>query len=152
MDQAAGAKCPHNNYEEDMIQSIHNMSILAATKLVIMQHAVPKSPKVSISAHGIWISYLLDSGSEVMLLRESYFEQHLLSEIKSVTSKKAITHKLFNLTAANDGWLPIKMYAELDITFLGLKGSNFDVLIFKDPYQVLDKKHQSKLPGIIGWI
>ena len=28
---------------------------------------------------------------------------------------------------------------------------NVDVLIVEDPSQVLEKKHQLKLPGIVGW-
>ena len=51
----------------------------------------------------------------------------------------------------NDGHLPDKMYTELDITFLGLKVPNVGMLFVEDPSQVLDKKHQSKLPGIVGW-
>ena len=82
-----------------------------------MQCAVAKSPKVSISAYGIQIPSLLDSGSEVMLLRQSYCEQHLLPKIKLVMNEKADAHKLFNLTVTNDRHLPIKMYSKLDITF-----------------------------------
>ena len=102
---------------EDLIWLIHNASILAATKLEIMQHAVAKRPKVSSSAYGILIPSLLDSGSEVMLLRQSSFDQHLLSKIKVAMSKKANTHKLFNLTVTNDEQPLIKMYTKLDITF-----------------------------------
>ena len=55
---------PHKfTYEEELIWSIHNASISARTKLEIMQHAVAKSPKVSISTHGIQIPSMLDSGS-----------------------------------------------------------------------------------------
>ena len=43
------------------------------------------------------------------------------------------------------------MYMELDINFLGLKVPNVGILIVEDPSQVLDKKRQSKLPGIVGW-
>ena len=43
------------------------------------------------------------------------------------------------------------MYTELDINFLGLKVPNVGVLIINDPSKVLDKKHQTKLPGIVGW-
>ena len=100
-----------------MIQLIHNVSILATTKLEIIQHAVAKSSKVSISAYGIQIPSLLDLDSEVMLLRQSYFNQHLLPKIKVVTSEKAKAYQLFNLTVTNDGQLPVKMNTELDITF-----------------------------------
>ena len=143
---------PHKySYEVDLIQSIHNASISSATKLEIMQCAVAKSPKLSISACGIQIPSLLDSGSKVTLLRQCYFDQHLLPKIKSATSEKADTHKLFNLTVINDGQLPVKMYTELDIMFLGLKVPNVGMLVVEDPSQVLDKKHQSKLPCIVGW-
>ena len=47
--------------------------------------------------------------------------------------------------------MPIKMYTELDLTFLGLKVPKVGVLITEEPNQVLDKKHQTRLPGIIGW-
>ena len=116
-----------------------------------MQHAVARSPKVCISAHGIQIPSLLDLGSDVMLLRQSYFEKHLLPKIQVVTGEKDNAHQLFHLTVTNDGQLPVKMYTELDINFLGLKVPNVGILILEDPSQVLDKKHQSKLPGIVGW-
>ena len=109
-----------------------------------------KNPMVSICTHEIQIPSLFDSGSEVMLLRQSYFEQYLLSKIKLAMSKKTDTHELFNLTVANDRHLPNKMYTKLDITFLGLKVPNIGMLIIEDQSQVLDEKHQSKLPGIVG--
>ena len=134
-----------------MIRSIHSTSILAVTKLEIMQCAFAKSPKVCIKALGIQIPSLLDLGSEVTLLRQTYFEKHLLPKIQVATSEKANAHQLFHLTVANDGQLPVKMYMELDINFLGLKVPKVGILIVEDPSQVLDKKHQSKLPGIVGW-
>ena len=67
------------------------------------------------------------------------------------TNKKAEAHQLFHLTVANGGQLPVKLYTELDIMFLGLKVLNVGILVVEDPSQVLDKTHQSKLPGIVGW-
>ena len=52
---------------------------------------------------------------------------------------------------ANDRQLPTKKYVELDINFLGLKVLNVGFLILEEPNRVLDKKHQTKLPDIIGW-
>ena len=66
-------------------------------------------------------------------------------------SEKDDAHILLNLWVANDGKLPIKMYTKLNITFLGLKVLNIGMLIIDNQSQVLDKKHQSKLPGIVGW-
>ena len=46
----------------------------------------------------------------------------------------------------------MKKYIKLDVNFLGLKVLNAGFLIIDEPNIVLDKKkHQIKLPGIIGW-
>ena len=92
-----------------------------------------------ISAHGIQIPSLLDSGSDVMLLRQFYFEKHLLPKVQVATSEKAKAHQLFHLMVTNDGQLPVKMYTKLDINFLGIKVPNVGVLIIDDRSQVLDK-------------
>ena len=117
-----------------------------------MQDVVAKCPKVCISTHGIQIPSLLDSGSEMILLWQSYFNnRYILPKIKPVSGQKADAHTLVKLTVANDGLMPIKKYTELDLTFWGLKVLNVDVVIAEDPNQVLDEKHQTKLPGIVGW-
>ena len=99
----------HTNEEKSLIFQLRNASILAETKMEIMQHAVAKCPKVCVSAHGIKIPSLLDSSSEITLLRQLYFDQHILPKIKPTTDEKADTHSLFKLTVANDGQMPIKM-------------------------------------------
>ena len=133
------------------MMQLRNASILAETKMEIMQCAVAKCPKVSISAHGIQIPSLLYSSSEVTLLQQLYFDQHNLPKIKLATGEKANAHCLFKLTVANDGQMLIKMYTELDLTFLGLTVPKVGILIAEEPNQVLDKKHQTRLLGIIGW-
>ena len=65
------------------------------------------------------MSSLLDSGSEVSLIPQSYITEHLLPRIETSTGEKADAHVLFNLTVANDGQLPVKTYIELDINFGG---------------------------------
>ena len=60
--------------------------------------------------------------------------------------EKANVHSLFRLTVANDRLMSIKMYTELDLTFLGLKV----MLITEELNQVIVREHQTKLPGIVG--
>ena len=93
----------------------------------------------------------MDSDSEVTLLWQSYFDQHILPKFNLATGEKANAHCLFKLTVANDGQMLLKMYTELALTFLGLRMLKVGVLIAEEPNQVLDKKHQTRLPGIIGW-
>ena len=94
---------------------------------------------------------LFDSGSEVTLLWQSYCDKHILPKIKLATVEKADTHSLFRLTVTNDQQMLIKMYIKLDLTFWGIKVLNVGMLIAEEPNQVLDKEHQTKLPGFVGW-
>ena len=135
----------------NVLRSISSQGISAQDKIEIMQQAVAKCPKVSISSMGVQIPSLLDSGSEVSLIHYSHFKEHLLPKAEDPMGEKSDAHILFSLTAANDGQLPMKKYIELDVNFWGLKVLNVGFLIIHEPNRVLDKKHQSKLPGIIGW-
>ena len=65
------------------------------------------------------ISSLLDSGSQVTLICQSFFEQEILPHIKAADGEKANAHQLFQLTAVNNGKLPVSMYVKLDLDFFG---------------------------------
>ena len=84
----------HTNGKKRLIFQLRNTSTLAETKMEIMQCAVAKFPKVCISAHGFQIPSLLDSGSKVTLLQQSYFDQHILPKIKPATGEKANVHSV----------------------------------------------------------
>ena len=93
---------------DNVLRSISSQGILAKDKVEIMQQAVAKCPKISIASMGVQIPSLLDSGSEVSLIRYSDFKEHLLPKIETPMGEKSDAHILFNLTAANDGQLPLK--------------------------------------------
>ena len=136
---------------ENVLRSISSHVILAQDKTEIMQQAVAKSPKISISSMGVQIPSLLDSGSDVSLICYSCFKEHLLPKIETHMGGKSDAHILLNLTVANDGQLPMRKYVKVDVTFGGLKVLNVGFLIIDEPNRVLDNKHQTKLPGIIAW-
>ena len=69
----------------------------------------------------------------------------------SLFSTKNKACSLFKLTAANDGQLPVILYIKLDMYLLGLKVLKVGFPITKDPDLILDNKHQTKLPGVVGW-
>ena len=133
-----------------VLWSLSGHEISAQTKIDIMQQAVAKCSKVSISCKEVQMPLLLDSGSEVSLICQAYFKEHLLPRIETPMGEKADSHAMFSLTVVNDGQLPIKMYTELDINFFALKVLNVGFLILEEPNSVLDRKH-TKLPGLIGW-
>ena len=66
------------------------------------------------------IPSLLDSGSQVTLICQSFFQQEILPHIKPSDGEKAKAHQLFQLTAANNEKIPISMHVELDLDFLAL--------------------------------
>ena len=88
---------------------------------------------------GVQIPSLLDSGSKVSLICYSHFKEYLLSKIEAPLGEKSDAHILFNLTAANDGQLPMKKYVEIDVYFWGLKVPTVGFLITDEPNRVLDK-------------
>ena len=64
---------------------------------------------------------------------------------------KADAHQLFQLTDASNGKLPMSMYMELVLYFLGIMVPKVGVQITQEPKELLDECHKNKLPGIIGW-
>ena len=117
----------------------------------VMQRAMATCPKVNIGCGRKRIPSLLDSGSQVTLICQSFFEQEILPHIKPSDGEKAEAHQLFQLTAANNGKLPISMYVELDLNFLGIVVPKVGVLITQEPNGLLDTHHKTKLPGVVSW-
>ena len=52
---------------------------------------------------------------------------------------------------ANEESLPITKHVKLDLNFMGLIVPRVRVLITRDPKQLLDLKHQTRLPDVVGW-
>ena len=127
-------------------QSISNYVILAQSKVIIMQQAVAKYPKMSICCKGIQITTLLVSGNEVTLLYQSYFDKHLKPVVSPFGKEKGDIHSVFMLATAYDRQLPISMYIELDMNLMGLKVPDVEFFNAKDHNHILEEKHQTKLP------
>ena len=87
----------------------------------------------------------------VTLIGQSFFKQEILPYIRPPDGEKAEAHQLFQLTTANNGKLPISMYMELDLDFLGIVVPKVGVLITQEPNELLDTCHKTKLPGVVGW-
>ena len=84
-----------------------------------MQKAVATCPKFNMGCGRKRIPSLLDSGRQVTLIHQSYFEQEILPHIRPPGGEKAEVHELFQLTAANNGKLPLSMYVELRFRHFG---------------------------------
>ena len=66
----------------NVLRSISSHEILAQDKIDIMQQAVARCPKVSISSKGVQIPSLLNAGSEVSLICHSYFKENYCQELR----------------------------------------------------------------------
>ena len=79
------------------------------------------------------------------------FEQEILPHIIPSDGEKAEAYQLFQLTAANKVKLPVSIYVELDLDFLGIVVPKVRALITQEPNELLDTCHKTKLPGVVGW-
>ena len=120
-------------------------------KIDVMLRAMAKCPRINMGCgRKMMIPSLLDSGSQVKLICQSFFKQEILPYIEPSEGEKAKAHQLFQLIAANNGKLPISMYVELDLDFLGIVVPKVGVLIIQEPNERLETCHKTKLPGVVG--
>ena len=67
----------------------------------MMQKAVVKCPSESIICRGIKVPSLVDTGSEVTLLHQSYFNTHPKAIVSPSSHEKREAHSLFKVTTVN---------------------------------------------------
>ena len=115
-----------------------------------LERAVGECHKVTIQINGVSTKCLLDTGSQVSTLSESFFKKHLLGKEEDVLP----TAKWLKLTAANSLPIPYLGYVELDVEAMGLNIPECGFLIVKD--NVLGKEEVSssitdqETVGLIG--
>ena len=138
LDQSEGDKVsgpdPNDKINKDkgivgLIEKISSQQVSAQIKIEVIQRVVATCPKVNMGCGRKRIPSLLDSGSQVTLIYQSFLEQEILPHIRPSDGEKAEAHQLFQLTAANNGKLPISMYMELDLDFWGIVVPKVGVLI-----------------------
>ena len=140
-----------NNGIVGLMEKISSHQVSAQVKIEAMQRAVAICPRVNMGCGRKMIPSLLDSGSQVTLICQSFLEQEILPHIKPSDGEKAKVHQLFQLTAANNGKFPVSMHVQLDLYFLGIVVPKVGVLVTKEPNELLESCHKTKLPGVVGW-
>ncbi len=95
----------------------------------LLKRAVGTCPQVEIMVLGVEVSCLLDTGSQVSTISESFFRQHLGGDDEDMLS----TTGWLKLTAANGLDIPYLGYLELEIETMGRKIPNCGFLVVKDP-------------------
>ena len=84
------------------MEKISSEQVSAPIKIEVMQRAVATCPNVNMGCRRKRIPSLLDSGSQLTLICQSFFEQEILPHIQPSDGEKAEAYQLFQLTAANN--------------------------------------------------
>ena len=84
-------------------------------KIEIMQQAVAPCPEIVMSIKGKPTRSLLDSGSEVTLLNDSYYKEHIEHRLLPSSGSYNNSHNLFSLRGVEEGHVPLTKHFECDI-------------------------------------
>ncbi|XP_061584211.1 uncharacterized protein LOC133449095 [Cololabis saira] len=103
-------------------------------------------PVVEINMGGVMVPCLLDTGSMVTTIRESFFEKHFKSQGVGLLKQC----RWLCLKAANGLKIPYKGYMELDVVVLGDTLTQMGVLVVEDPQKETPEQKQQAVPGILG--
>ena len=125
-------------------------AVSSETKKCVLNRVVHHCPSMSMEILGQRIPSLLDSGSMVTLIHETYFRKNILPLLKRPTGDMAKAHSLFWLSAANNQVMPVSKYFEADVTIMGFKIPQVGFLVVKDPSALLKSQCDTQLAGVIG--
>ena len=116
----------------------------------IIEQAVAPCPEIIMIIKGQKVRALLDMGSQVTLMNESYFLQNI-EPFLTVDKDHLNAHKLFNLKGVEDGCVPLTKYFLVDIQVSGRLAHDIGILIKKDNIPLTDSKGRStRAPAILG--
>lgn len=101
---------------------------------------VGDSPVVTVTMAGVQVDCLLDTGSQMTLVNESFYLEHLKPRGHQLHTVKI----WLTIRAADCLELPYLGYFETDITLSGVTVNNRAVLV------VRDCSHGRRVPGLIG--
>ena len=127
------------------------MLILHKPSMMSCREQWQNIPRSIWDTRAIKFHHFLYSGSDVTLIWQSYFDEHLVHLVRAHSGEKSDVYTLFHFMVAKDEQLPITKFVELDLNFMGLILPKVGILVTRDPNQLLDPKHQMRLPGVVGW-
>ena len=135
---------------ESMLKTLSSNAVSNETKQCILKRAVLQCLSITMEFFGLKVPSLLDSGSMVMLICETYFNKHILPLLHGMVDELTEAHSLFQLSAANYQDMPVLKYFEAEVSILGFGIPSVGFLVVKDPNTVFEPQHSTQLPGVIG--
>lgn len=97
-------------------------------------------------AGGIQVCCLLDSGSQVSSITESFFNRHFLPRGSNLLD----TNKWLTLTTANGLEIPYIGHLEVDCEAQGVTILQRDIVVARDPPDLQSGLRKEAVPGLIG--
>ena len=146
----SGKRQYSDNDWEQLVEHVRCNTISSASKLEIMEQAVAPCPEVTLKTKVSTFKALLDFGSMVTLINESFFQSNLAKTITPMSDDKVNAHQLFNLKGVEDGQIPLSKYFEMDVEIRGFKIPQVGFLVKRDNALMNSNKKSTKLPAIAG--
>ena len=142
----------YNDTELEMLHTTVTCKTLTETERYhIMEQAVAPCPEIIMSIKGHCIRVLLDMGSEVTLMNESYYTQNIEQLIPTVEQDHLNAHNLFNLKGVEDGSVPLSKYFAVDVQVGGTLIHNIGVLVKADAIALTNSNGKTtRAPAILG--
>ena len=133
-----------------LFQTVNSNTISDEDKINILEQAVAPYPETKITIKDKNPNSLLDSGSVVTLMTQSYFEEHLRNSISDNTLGSAEAHQLFNLKGAGENQIPLTKYFSCNISIEGMTIPEVGILVKTDCQLTTSKGVKTRLPVIVG--
>ena len=106
----------YNDSELELLRTTVTCKTLTQSECyTITEQAVALCPEITMIIKGQKVRALLDMGSQVTLMNESYFLQNIQQLLPTVDKDHLNAYKLFNLKGVEDGCVPLTKYFSVDI-------------------------------------
>ena len=102
-------------------------------------------PTATVLMGGVEVNCLLDTGSQVSTITESFFRKYIARNDRELASCSWL-----KLTAANGLDIPYVGYVELDVTTMGQTIPGRGILVVCDSPDTDQCAHKKRCPGILG--
>ena len=142
----------YNESELDVLRTtVKCKTLTEAERYNITEQAVAPCPEITMIIKGQKVQALLDMGSQVTFMNESYFLQNIQQLLPTVDKDHLNAFKLFNLKGVEDGCVPLTKYFSVDIQVDGRLVHDIGILVKKDNIPLTDSKGRSTwAPAILG--
>ena len=116
-----------------------------------MQQAVAPCPEITMSVKGKPTRSLLDSGSQLTLINESYYKEHIEHRLLPSSGLYNNSHNQFSLRGIEEGNIPLSKHFECDIEVGRQIVHRVGILVKKAKVPLVDSKgRKAKTPALLG--